>query len=150
MLTNLTKFPVFRLFRKPYLRIAAIARIRNGQDAIAKALRRGRQYLRETSVNGNSFAIPSEGKIISWSRILFNQEVLVVLNSNGVANQAAEITVDASFHPVGSQMKVLYRSDWSDAELKNPPSNQTLEVTANQSRATVRMQLPPAGMAILA
>ncbi len=133
-----------------YLRIAAIAKIRNGQNAIGIALRRGRQYLRETSVNANSFAIPGAGEIIAWSRILFNQEVLVVFNSNGVASQATEITVDASFHPVGSPMKVLYHSNWNDAELKNPPSNQTVEVTTNQSRATVRMQLPPAGMAILA
>ena len=78
------------------------------------------------------------------------QVVLVILNSNGVASQEAEITVDNFLHPVGSQMNVLYRSDWSDAELKNPPSNQTVEVTANQSRATVMIQLPPAGMAILA
>ncbi len=133
-----------------YLRIAAIARIRNGQDAIAKTLRRGRQYLRETSIDGNSFALPSAGEIISWSRILFTQEVLVVLNSNGVASQEAEITVDATLHQIGSPMKLLYRSDWSDAELKNPPSNQTVEVKANQNRATVEIQLPPAGMAILA
>jgi glycosidase len=133
-----------------YLRIAAIARIRNGRDAIAIALRRGRQYLREISVDGNSFAFPGAGGMIAWSRILFNQEVLVVLNSNGVASGEAEITVDASLHPVGSEMKVLYRSDWSDDQLNNPPSNQTLEVTADRGRATVWMQLPPAGMAILA
>ena len=82
--------------------------------------------------------------------LTFNQEVLVVLNSNGVASQEAEITIDAFLHPVDSPMKVLYRSDWNDTEFKNPPSNQTVEVTANQSRATIRIQLPPAGMAILA
>lgn len=111
---------------------------------------RGRVYLRETSVDGKPFSIPGTGEIIAWSRILFNKEVLVVFNSNGEENQEAEITVDASLHPVGSEMKVLYRGDWSDAELKNPPSNQSIEVKANQNSATVIIKLPPAGMAILA
>ncbi len=133
-----------------YLRIAAIARIRNAEDAVGRALRGGRQYLREISVDGSSFDIPNEGKIISWSRILFNQEVLVVLNSNGGASHEAEITLDGALHPVGSQMKVLYRGDWSDTQLKNPPSNQTVEVKANGGRAIVQIQLPPAGMVILA
>jgi hypothetical protein len=34
-----------------YLRIAAIAKIRNGDNKIGLALRRGRQYLRQTSVS---------------------------------------------------------------------------------------------------
>jgi hypothetical protein len=46
-------------------------------------------------------------------------------------------------------MTVLYRSDWTDAELKNPPPNQVVEVQYFGERAAVRIDLPPAGMAIL-
>jgi hypothetical protein len=46
-----------------YLRIAAIARMRNGQDRIGLALRRGRQYLRETPFLRRLFAIPGRGEL---------------------------------------------------------------------------------------
>jgi glycosidase len=133
-----------------YLRVAAIARVRNQDSQAGRALRRGRQYLRETSFLGHPFADPSPGELIAWSRVLYDQEVLVALNSHGTEERGAEITVDASFHPEGSSMMVLYRSDWSDDELRNPPPGQAVPVVYRDGRATVRVDLPPAGMAILA
>ena len=45
----------------------------------------------------------------------------------------------------------LYKSDWSDAELKSPPEDQTVPVLiSNDGRATIQIDLPPAGMDILA
>ena len=73
----------FDLDHLTYLRIAAIARIRDQQNQIGLALRRGRQYLRETSFLDRLFSIPGPGELIAWSRILFDQEVLVVLNTHG-------------------------------------------------------------------
>ncbi len=133
-----------------YLRIAAIARVRNGDHRAGLALRRGRQYRRETSFLGRPFAMPGAGELTAWSRILFDQEVLVALNTHGTEGRGAAITVDRSLHPPGSTMIVLYRSDWSDARLRRPPRNQTVPVTDLNGRAAIRLDLPPAGMAILA
>jgi hypothetical protein len=78
------------------------------------------------------------------------QEVLVGLNTNGSEDRGAFVTVHAPAHPPGSSMKVLYRSDWSDAELKDPSQNHAVAIEYFGERATVRFDLPPAGMAILA
>ena len=133
-----------------YLRIAAIARIRSQQNQIGLALRRGRQYLRETSFLGRPFSIPGPGELAAWSRILVNQEVLVVLNTHGTESRGADVTIDGALHPLPSMMKFLYNSDWDDAELRDPLRDQTLPVENRDRRATVRVDLPPAGMAILA
>jgi len=133
-----------------YLRIAAIARIRQRQDKIGLALRRGRQYLRETSTGQEPFAITGKGELAAWSRLVYDQEVLVVLNTNGNESRGAHITVHAPYHPNPATMTYFYRSDWSEAELKRPPTNQTVPVNYFNGRATVRLDLPPAGMAILA
>jgi hypothetical protein len=133
-----------------YLRIAAIARIRDQQDQIGRTLRRGRQYLRETSFLDRPFSIPQCGELIAWSRILHHQEVLVALNTHGIEPRGAHVTVDVSLHPANSPMIFLYRSDWSAGELRNPPQHQTSTVTHRNGRATVWVDLPPAGMAILA
>jgi glycosidase len=133
-----------------YLRIAAIARVRNQQNKVGLALRRGRQYLRETSFLGQPFADPRPGELVAWSRIQFDQEVLVALNSHGTENRGADVTVDPNLHPVGSAMTFLYNGSWSDNELRQPPQNQTVSVQQRNGRATVRIDLPPAGMVILA
>jgi glycosidase len=145
-----TKCHFFDPNHPTYLRIAAIARLRNRQDRTGLALRRGRQYLRETSFLGQPFAIPGRGELGAWSRILFDREVLVALNSHGTEGRGAHVTVDASLHPAGSTMTVLYHGAWSDAELRQPPQGQTVPVQQSNGRATVRIDLPPAGMAILA
>jgi glycosidase len=132
-----------------YLRIAALARLRNADSPVGRALRRGRQYLRETAPAGGGFSFPGAGQVIAWSRILFDLEVLVVLNSNGAAAGGADITVDSTFHAPGSTMTFLYRGDWSDADLRNPPPGQTVTVQSQGGRAFVHVDLPPAGMAVL-
>jgi glycosidase len=134
-----------------YLRIAAIARIRNRQDQIGRALRRGRVYLRETSFLGRPFAVPGRGELVAWSRLLHDQEVLVALNASGADSRGADVTVHGPFHRQRTTMTLLYRSDWTDGELRNPPTNRTLPVQHQPGgRVTVRVDLPPAGMAILA
>ncbi|HIE31946.1 MAG TPA: alpha-amlyase [Methanosarcinales archaeon] len=132
-----------------YLRIAAIARIRNRDDQIGMALRRGRQYLRETSFLGRPFSIPGHGELAAWSRILFEQEVLIALNTHGTEDRGADVTVHAGMRTDESRMRFLYRGDWSGAELQNPP-DEVVPVKHLDGRATVRIDLPPAGMAILA
>jgi glycosidase len=133
-----------------YLRVAAIARIRNRQDMIGKTLRRGHIYLRETSFFNYPFAINGPGELVAWSQILFESEVLMALNTHSKANRGAEITVDASLHPDGSTMTYLYKSEWTDSELREPPQDQMITVRHRGGRATIRLDLPPSGMVILA
>lgn len=134
-----------------YLRIAAIAAIRNRPDFIGKALRRGRFYPRETSFLNYPFAIPKRGELMAWAQMLYDTEVLMGLNTNSEERRGAEVTVDAYLHPPGSTMKFLYRGDWSDEQLQNPPDDQITKVNYHpDGRATVYLELPPAGMAILA
>ncbi|WP_413162218.1 alpha-amylase family glycosyl hydrolase [Capilliphycus salinus ALCB114379] len=133
-----------------YLRIAAIARLRNRQDTIGKTLRRGYLFERETSFLNYPFSLPGKGELVAWSLILFEPEVLMVLNTHGLESRGAVVTVDSSLHPDGSSLTYLYKSDWSDEELRNPPQNQTAKVKHYpDGRATVEIELPPSGMAIL-
>jgi glycosidase len=132
-----------------YLRIAAIARVRSRPDIVGKTLRRGHHYSRETSFEGYPFAIHGPGELIAWSQILFNNEVLMVLNSHGLEGRGAYVTVDGSLRLIGSTLTYFYNSHWSDAELRHPPQGQTIAVEEIQGRAAVRIDLPPSGMVIL-
>ena len=132
-----------------YLRVAAIARVRARQDAVGLALRRGRQYRRETSFLGFPFAFPGRTELLAWSRLLYRTEVVIALNSHGTEARGADVTVDSQLHPAGSKLSVLYRSDWTDAQLAAPPTSETVVVRVTAGRAAVRIDLPPAGMVIL-
>jgi glycosidase len=133
-----------------YLRIAAIARVRSRRDAIGLALRRGRQYLRPITKTGTYFVLPDAGDLVAWSRLLFQTEVVVILNSHGAAQRSAYVLVDYVLSPPTSALSVLYRSDWSDAQLKSPPRDEKLVVEHVNGSAAVKVDLPPAGMMILA
>ena len=136
-----------------YIRISAIAKVRNRQDNIGLALRRGRQYLRETSFLNQPFSFPGAGELVAWSRVLFDKEVLVVLNTHGSEKRGAHITIDATFHSIGSKMNYLYKGDWEEWQFSNPQQNEMVSVDyreGSNGRATVWIELPPAGMNILA
>jgi glycosidase len=133
-----------------YLRIAAIARLRNSATPIGRALRRGKLYARETAYLGYPFALAKQGEIVAWSQVHYQTEIVMALNTNPTEIRGADVTIEAYSHPDGSMLRVLYRSDWSDEELRNPPSNHTVMVKHEpDGRATVRVDLPPAGMMIL-
>ena len=135
-----------------YLRIAAIARLRNRQDRVGSCLRRGELFVRETRGDGEAhFHPPAAGHIVAWVRIDEGYSVKMALNTHGLEGRAAEVTVDANLHPPGSTVRVLYRSDWGDEMLQaaEPPADAILPVTHHpDGRATVRVELPPAGMTI--
>jgi glycosidase len=133
-----------------YLRIAAVARLRNAQDYVGRTLRMGICYPRETSFCGYPFAVPGAGELFAWSMILADHEVVMLLNTHGLEPRGALVTVDGLIHPPGSRLRVLYRADWSEEELREPPSGEVLEtVEAADARSIVHVELPPAGMLIL-
>jgi glycosidase len=136
---------------RPICASPRFARVVGGRDRTGKALRRGRQYPREVRfLAASGYQPPRQGELIAWSRVMFDREVVVALNTNGAAARGGDVTVDRTINPPGRLLTVLYRSDWSDAELRAPPAGQTVAVTDDNGRSTVRIDLPAAGMMILA
>lgn len=133
-----------------YLRIAAIGRLRKAEDYVGRTLRMGICYPRETSYCGQTFRLPGAGELFAWSRILADHEVLMALNTHGLESRGASVTIESGLHRSGSSLRVLYRADWTDAQLRNPPSDETVPVHHSpDGRAYVELDLPPAGMVIL-
>ncbi len=86
-----------------YRRIQCLAHARS----TFPALRFGRQYLRPIAFLGRPFAVYAGGEIIAWSRILHDEEVIVVLNPHGTEVRGANILVDASLNPEGSNLTII-------------------------------------------
>ena len=139
-----------------YLRIAAIARLRKREDGVGRTLRLGLCFPRETSICGGPFSLPGAGELFAWSQLLAEREVLVAINTHGLEARGAEVTVDAGLHARDSSLAVLYRADWSDEQLRQPidPAAADLERLPLRrqpdGRLTLWLELPPAGMVILA
>jgi glycosidase len=89
------KFSFFNENHPVYKRIKHLLGIRRDYPA----LRYGRQYLRPIRNFGNSFAQCPAGELIAWSRILDDEEILCVVNSNGVEFRGADVLVDLSLNP---------------------------------------------------
>lgn len=96
-----------------FIRISALATLRQSYPA----LRRGRQYLRPISTNGRAFELPGPGEIVAWSRILDDEEILCIVNSNGTEARSADIMVDSYINPSdGTMSAVLNTSKVEDKE----------------------------------
>ncbi len=116
-----------------YRGIAAVAATRSREPA----LRYGRQYFREISVNGSNFAHPRDDHCtLAYSRILDTEEVLVALNLEATP-RADYLTVDRRLSAPGQVMH----------DLLDPERRHTVE--EHQGRAHVRVALAGHGMAIL-
>jgi glycosidase len=88
-----------------YKQISLIAQVRSQTPP----LRYGRFYFRPISGDGVHFGISSFPQgILAFSRILFDQEVLVVANTSTSQNSAVDVIVDAGLNPAGAQFRVLY------------------------------------------
>ena len=114
-----------------YRRIQRLAQAR----AEFPALRFGRQYLRPVSFLGRPFAVHAGGEIIAWSRILHDEEVLVVLNPHGRETRGADILVDASLNPEGGVMTIIACSEEA-GNSHYPGHNTTGSTRAVQSNGT--------------
>ena len=133
-----------------YLRIAAVAQLRNSPGYVGRTLRMGMCYPRETSFCGYPFAIPGAGELFAWSMVLADHEVVMVLNTHGLEARGAIVTVAHAIHPPGTNLRVLYRADWSDKELRDPPTRETVTTRVTDDRRSVfQVELPAAGMMIL-
>jgi len=70
-------------------------------------LRLGRQYLRAISFLNFPFDIYGEGELLAWSRILDDEEALIVVNVNGNAMRGARIMVDRALNMQKQEMKII-------------------------------------------
>jgi glycosidase len=88
-----------------YRAVQQIAAIRAGQPA----LRYGRFYFRPVSGDGRTFGVSTFAPgLLAFSRILNDEEVIVVANTSATQGQALQVVVDADLSPAGTQLQVLY------------------------------------------
>src|SRR5262245_19271535 len=79
-------------------------------------LRRGRQYLREMSGDGQQFGLPHMiggeiRSVVPWSRIFSDQEMLLAMNTDPDQPRTAWVIVDHNLHSPGDRMQCLYTTD---------------------------------------
>jgi hypothetical protein len=88
-----------------YQAIRQLAAVRNSQPA----LRYGRQYFRPLSGDGTNFGISYfPAGLLAFSRILSDQEVVVVANTNTQAAWGGEVIVDFALNAVDSTYRILF------------------------------------------
>jgi glycosidase len=100
------------------------------------ALRYGRQYFRPISGDGTHFGLSEfQGGVLAFSRILNDQEVLVVANTSTTQGQSLYVLVDQSLNSPGTALDLLL-SNLAPARVPDAVADQ------NGQRA-VRVTLQP-------
>jgi glycosidase len=112
----------------------------------SKVLRRGRQFLREISGDGEHFGVPQMigdqlRGVVPWSRILAFKEVLIAINTDYTQTSKAHVTIDANLHKPEDKLICVYSKNAGQV-------NQKVEVKFIAGRATVLIEVPPAGLVI--
>jgi glycosidase len=88
-----------------YRAIEALAAVR----AKLPALRYGRQYFRPLSGDSIHFGVSAfSAGVLAWSRILNDQELLIVANTSTENSFVGEVIVDLALNPLGSIYEVLF------------------------------------------
>jgi len=90
-----------------YTRLAALTAVRRRFPV----LRVGRQYQRQLSNFGAPFALAAAGELITWSRILDDEEALCVVNGHGAARRGGDVVVDARLNAAGTAFEVVASSE---------------------------------------
>lgn len=127
-----------------YKQFAAICALRQKEGA----LRRGRQYLREISINGTDWSLPvregngSTNSLVPWSRIFNDRELLCAINTDAQSESTAWVTVDCWLNPSGAKLELLFASEQIEG------SAETLEVSNSGGRSVVRLTVPPCGFVV--
>jgi glycosidase len=122
-------FPETSLF---YQHLQQIATVR----AKRPALRYGRFYFRPISGDGQTFgvsAFPQGG--LAFSRILNDEEVIVVANTNTRQGQSWDVIIESQLSTVGDAYQVLYSN--KAAPTAPNPVRQTGAVTVHEVDGTV-------------
>jgi hypothetical protein len=109
-------------------------------------LRRGRQYLREISGDGEHFGLPHlmgdrMRAVVPWSRLFNDREILVALNTDPENAQSAWVVVDYDLHQEGERLQCLYATEDNQV-------GQEVEVKVKGALKAVFLTLPAAGFVI--
>ncbi|KAF2653042.1 glycoside hydrolase family 13 protein [Lophiostoma macrostomum CBS 122681] len=110
-----------------------------------KALRRGRQYLREISSDGQRFSVPHvlEGRlksIVAWSRVFADHEIVLAINTDTRYRRDAFVAIDPEIHAEGHALQCVYQYPATGGKM-------TTNVLALGEKA-VHISLPPCGFAM--
>jgi len=88
-----------------YVQLQKLAMIR----AAVPALRYGRFYFRPISGDGRNFGVsPFPNGIMAWSRILNDQEVVIVANTHTIQSESVDVILEKVLSKPGDQLRVLY------------------------------------------
>src|SRR5205823_11798047 len=88
-----------------YVQVRDLAAVR----AARPALRYGRFYFRPLSGDGQTFGVsPFAGGVLAFSRILNDEEVVVVANTNAGQGQTLDVIIDGLLSQPGDEYRVLY------------------------------------------
>jgi glycosidase len=99
-----------------YEDVAAIAKIRRE----CPALRYGRFYFRPVSGDGKNFGVsPYNGGVLAFSRILMDQEILVVANTDTQNAHTLNVILDLTLQVAGDALRVLYSNKAAPAAVGN-------------------------------
>ncbi|MGC4031636.1 MAG: alpha-amylase family glycosyl hydrolase [Tepidisphaeraceae bacterium] len=89
-----------------YKMIAALGKLRKAFPV----LRSGRQYLRPIANFRAWFADSPAGELIAWSRILDEDEALIVANPNGSESRGGDVLVAEVLNSIGATFTAIYNS----------------------------------------
>jgi hypothetical protein len=124
-----------------YRELSKILKLRRDKAS----LRRGRQYLRPISGDGQNFGLPEMiggqiRSVIPWSRILSDAEVILAINTDSSEAKTAWVTIDAALHKQGDLLTCLYSTD---------PAQIGKEVKVESKNGlSVKLTVPSAGFVI--
>ncbi|HLY16227.1 MAG TPA: alpha-amylase family glycosyl hydrolase [Bryobacteraceae bacterium] len=117
-----------------YTHICKIAAVR----ASHTALRYGRFYFRPVSGDGSNFGVsPFQQGILAFSRILMDQEVVVVANTSTTDTRSFDVIVDITLNQPADQLTVQYSNK---AAFEGPAPVQ------DKAAGTVSVQEPEGGI----
>jgi hypothetical protein len=110
------------------------------------ALRRGRQYLRPISGDGEQFGLPEMvggemRSIVPWSRLFDDTEIVVAINTDPDHERAAWVEVQGDLYPAGQGLRCIYSSEAGQVGSR-------VEVEQRAGRKTAWLRVPPAGVAV--
>lgn len=109
------------------------------------ALRRGRQYLRSISGDGERFGVPAMvggrlRSVVAWSRLFTDQEVLCAINTDTEQPRTAWVTIDDELHQPGQRLRCAYSTD--------PAQRGTTVTVEPRNGKAVLLTVPPAGVVV--
>lgn len=108
-----------------YKAIQQLTNVRNKQPA----LRYGRFYFRPISGDSFHFGISNlQQGVLAFSRILNDQEVVVIANTNTQSDFLGSVIIDSNLNPIGVEFKILFSNKTNPTVPEPVISTGTVEI----------------------